>query len=367
MSVHSYLEAHNMIRNITGIGSGKGAYISIHDGFQGVSSWANFMQGSDRVVLDTHPYFAFDGKPNTQPIATGTGSGAGGVWPGMACSAWGPGMNASQSNFGVTVAGEFSAGYNDCGLYVKGVGVKATFGGDCSIWQDSTNWDASTKDGVKAFTLASMDALQDWFFWTWKVRLCCGLAVVCFSSLNDGLVLKQIGNSSAGLVEAPLWSMQLGLQNGWIPTDPRESVGQCAALGENKPFDGTYSAWQTGGSGAGTISPSFVSQFSQWPPATISNADGPASLLPSYASTGSVVTLPPPTLTASATHSINVGDGWFDTADSAGGVTVVQGCTYPNAWSAVGIAVPTQCGGSKAAVVAAAAVTPAPKIRREMY
>ena len=167
-------------------------------------------------------------------------------------------------------------------------------------------------------------------------------------------------------MQAPLWSMQLGLQNGWIPTDPRESVGQCAALGEDKPFVGTYSSWQTGGSGAGTISPSFLSQFGQWPPATISNADGPASLLPSYASTGSVVTLPPPTFTASTTHSISVGDGWFDTADTAGGVTVVQGCTYPNAWSAVGIAVPTQCGGSKTAVVAAA-MTPAPKIRREAY
>jgi hypothetical protein len=158
--------------------------------------------------------------------------------------------------------------------------------------------------------------------------------------------------------------MQLGLQNGWIPPDPRKSVGQCAALlSKEQPFDGTYSAWQTGGSGAGTISASFVSQFDQWPPATISNADGPASLLPEYTPTGSIITLPPPTLTASATQSISVGDGWFDTADTASGVTAIQGCSYPNAWSAVGASVPTSCGDSNNAD-AAPAVTPAPKIRR---
>ena len=160
-----------MVRTITGTGSGNGAYISIHDGFSGIDSWAGFMTGSDRVILDTHPYFAFGGGGNTQPISTGTGSGAGGVWPGMACSSWGPGINQSQSAFGVTIAGEFSAGYNDCGLFVRGVGNAPTFGGDCSTWQDSSTWDAPTIAGVRAFTMASMDALQNWFFWTWKVRV----------------------------------------------------------------------------------------------------------------------------------------------------------------------------------------------------
>jgi len=190
-----------------------------------------------------------------------------------------------------------------------------------------------------------MDALQNWFFWTWK-----------------------IGNSTAGRVESPLWSYQLGLQNGWIPTDPRQSVGQCAALGGgNEPFDGTYSAWQTGGAGAGTIAPSFVSQFGQWPPATISNADGPASLLPSYTPTGSIETLPPPTLTASVTQSISTGDGWFDTADTASAETAIQGCSYPNAWNAAGVPVPTACGGANSAAVVAAAVVTNPPTRREMH
>ncbi|KAJ7806004.1 hypothetical protein B0H14DRAFT_3153087 [Mycena olivaceomarginata] len=105
-----YLEAHNTIRSITGFGEGHGP-------------------GSDRIIVDTHPYFAFDGAKNDAPVATGTeivgsqpeaGDGvvAGGIWPKQACSAWGPALNTSRSAFGVTVAGEFSNGYNDCGLYL---------------------------------------------------------------------------------------------------------------------------------------------------------------------------------------------------------------------------------------------------------
>lgn len=91
---HSYLQAHDMIRGITGIGEGHGPYISIHDGFMGTGSWANFLPGSDRIVLDTHPYFAFDGQPNNAPIVADEGDGSpGGVWPKQACNAWGPGQN----------------------------------------------------------------------------------------------------------------------------------------------------------------------------------------------------------------------------------------------------------------------------------
>jgi aryl-phospho-beta-D-glucosidase BglC (GH1 family) len=157
-----YLETHDMIRNITGIGSGHGPYISIDDGFTGLSPWADYMPGSDRMILDTHPYFAFGGGTNTEPIS---------MWPGMACSSWATDMNQSQPAFGVTIAGEFTASYNDCGLFVDGVGGTPSYGGNCDTWQDSSTWDASTKAGVMAFTLASMDALQNWFFWTWKARL----------------------------------------------------------------------------------------------------------------------------------------------------------------------------------------------------
>jgi hypothetical protein len=82
-----------MIRSITGYGSGNGPYITIHDGFFGLSTWAGFLPGSDRIILDTHPYFAFDGVPNSQPFAVPGPDGLpGGIWPQQACT-WGPNMN----------------------------------------------------------------------------------------------------------------------------------------------------------------------------------------------------------------------------------------------------------------------------------
>ncbi|CAL1711948.1 unnamed protein product [Somion occarium] len=233
-----YLHAHNMIRDITGIGEGKGPYIAIHDGFIGISKWAGFLPGSDRMVLDTHPYFAFDGQPNDEPIdipaVGGDGTTLGGQWPRQACSAWGNSVNGSRSNFGVTVAGEFSNAFNDCGLFINGVANGPRSKADCDVFTDPSKWTDNIKAGVKEFALASMDALGDWFFWTWK-----------------------IGNSTAGIVQSPLWSYQLGLENGWMPTDPREAIGKCASLGvQGNPFAGTFESWQTGGAGAGTIAPS---------------------------------------------------------------------------------------------------------------
>lgn len=43
-----------MIRGITGLGAGNGPFISIHDGFVGLDSWAGFLPGSDRINIDTH-------------------------------------------------------------------------------------------------------------------------------------------------------------------------------------------------------------------------------------------------------------------------------------------------------------------------
>lgn len=73
-----------MIRDITGIGEGHGPFISIHDGFIALTSWADFFPGSDRINLDTHPYFAFGGFPLTDPI---------GVWPARACNGWAGSIN----------------------------------------------------------------------------------------------------------------------------------------------------------------------------------------------------------------------------------------------------------------------------------
>ncbi|KIJ11889.1 glucan 1,3-beta-glucosidase [Paxillus involutus ATCC 200175] len=335
-----YLLVHDMIRGITGYGEGHGPYIVVHDGFEGVANWAGFLQGSDRIILDTHPYFAFDGSANTDPIATGTGLQAGGVWPAEACNAWADSMNTSQTAFGVTLAGEFSNGFNECGLYLTGVDGTASFGASCSYYLDASQWNDTMKAGLMEFSLASMDALQNWFFWTWK-----------------------IGNSSTtNTVESPLWSYQLGLQNGWMPTDPRTALGVCEALGTpEEPFNGQYSAWQTGGAGAGTIAAASIATYGQYPPASISGLIPGANqaLLPTYTSTSVIPTLPPPTFTPSPPASVSLGNGWFDSGDTGLAPTEVQGCTYPSAWDAVSSPMPTAlCPPGSGPTVPA--VTPAP-------
>ncbi|KAK1221925.1 hypothetical protein PQX77_015253 [Marasmius sp. AFHP31] len=312
-----YLEAHKMMRDITGVGEGKGPYISIHDGFYDVTSWSGMFPNADRMIMDSHPYFAFGNGANNDPISTGLGLDAGGIWPRQACNAWGPSLNKSRTGFGVTIAGEFSNGYNDCGLFLRGVPGSHTYGGDCALYQDSTNWNETHKAGLKAFAMASMDATRDYFFWTWK-----------------------IGNSLANnRVEAPLWSYKLGLENGWMPTDPREAEGYCARLGiTDNSFDGTYEPWMTGGAGAGSIPASATIGF-EWPPASMSGVPiGSMSFVPTYTPTGTVSTLSGPTSASSV-------KGWFNPSDTALAPATISACSYPDAWNAEDAPVPaTRCG-----------------------
>ncbi|TFK88056.1 glycoside hydrolase family 5 protein [Polyporus arcularius HHB13444] len=318
-----YLQAHDMIRDITGIG--KGAYIVIHDGFQGTGSWKDFLPGSDRIILDTHPYVAFGGDFD-HPLD---------FWPSVGCQAYS--NNQSQIDFGITISGEFSGAINNCGKWVIGVGQNSTYA-QCDTWNDWPNWTQDMKTGIKNFVMSQMDGmgLPGQFFWTWKV-----------------------GNSSiTGRVEAPLWSYKLGLDNGWIPTDPREAQGLCASLnlGGNTPWNGTYQPWQTGGSGAGTIAATALASFSQYPPPAISNVNGedPAQL-PMYTATSAVPTLPTPTTFTAATTT--GGDGWADPADTSLAAVPIAGCVYPNAWGPAADATVAVCGGSTAAAPTTAAPT----------
>lgn len=60
-----------------------------------------------------------------------------------------------------------------------------------------------------------------------------------------------------------MWSYSLGLQEGYVPDDPRVYHGACVAMaekyGEPAPeslfFDGSLEPWMTGGAGAGQIAP----------------------------------------------------------------------------------------------------------------
>ena len=67
-----------------------------------------------------------------------------------------------------------------------------------------------------------------------------------------------------------------------------------------------------------------------------------------YTPTGTRIVLPVPTFTdpAKPGATLDAGSGWFNTQDAGAMYVPVQGCTYPNAWAAVGVAVPPACTGT---------------------
>jgi hypothetical protein len=88
------------------------------------------------------------------------------------CKSWASGVNTSMSTMGFTAAGEWSNAINDCALFLNGVGKGTRFegtldgsqgqrtGNNCSVWTDYKNWSNATREGIKQFNLASMDAFQ---------------------------------------------------------------------------------------------------------------------------------------------------------------------------------------------------------------
>jgi len=232
--------------------------------------------------------------------------------------AWAIATNQSQKAFGVTLGGEFSSAINDCGLWLTGIGGTSAYP-DCTPWDNWSSYNATVIAALKQVTLASMDALQNFFFWTWK-----------------------IGNSTVlGTSSSPLWHYQLGLQQGWIPQDPREAIGHCASvLGSAQVFDGTFAATATGGPGAGTVTPAQTSSHTFPPPTLSPSFSGTQmTLLPTYTATGTIKSLYAPTFTAAP--SAVVGTGWYNKADNGLAFVPVAGCQYPDAWNAVNTTLPS--------------------------
>ncbi|KAJ3982630.1 exo-beta-1,3-glucanase [Lentinula detonsa] len=292
-----YYAAYETIRQSTGTGSGAGPYIAIHEAFQGPGIWEGFLSGADRLALDQHPYLAFMGDTS---------------------SAWAIATNQSSKAFGVTLGGEFSTAINDCGLWLNGIGPGSS-NPECPIWDDWASYNVSTVASLKEITLATMDALQNFFFWTWK-----------------------IGNSTVlGTSSNPLWHYRLGLQQGWVPSDPRDAIGHCASiLNSAQIFDGNYPVTATGGAGAGIIDPAQTSSHAFPPPSMSPSFTGTQmTLLPTYTATGIVKTLSAPTFTAAP--SAAVGTGWNNTADNSSAYVPVAGCFYPDSWDAVNASLPT--------------------------
>ncbi|KAH8833461.1 hypothetical protein DL96DRAFT_1771334 [Flagelloscypha sp. PMI_526] len=267
-----------MIRQITGVG--KGMYIGLHDGFLGrIPRWfGSYCPTATRTSPSTVEEQALL-SVQTERVVYGLNR----------LAQRGDVASTLTKAFGVTIGGEFSAGYNDCGKYLISTapGTKTNYAGDCSFWEDARKWNATTISGVKEFTLASMDALHHFFFWTWK-----------------------IGNSSvSGTPSAPLWSYSLGLDMGYMPTDPHESVGKCADFGVSAaPAEAT-------GKLPMVLSNGLLLQ--------ISELTGEMAHLHRD---GLDVKLPAPTFSAATTTASD----WANAQDTALAPAPVSGCTYPN-------------------------------------
>ncbi|KAI0256787.1 glycoside hydrolase superfamily [Lactifluus subvellereus] len=309
-----YFEAYNIVRTASGIGAGKGPMISYHDGFVGMAGWAGWLPTADRIAIDTHPYLCF-GPQNPAPMAARVQE---------PCGNWGATLNTSMGAFGMSIAGEWSLAINDCGTFVNGAGMGArwdgTFGdavrtGDCGPWLDYGTWSQDLKTQTQQFALASMDALQNWFFWTWK-----------------------IGPAADGKIESPSWSYQLGFRNGWMPPDPRAAAGVC---GNANPWQPPLPAVKLGGAGAGQIPANLQQQYA-WPPAAILKG-GPLATIPQYQATGQIPVLASPVFTSTSGKPIDAGTGWNNPQDKALMAVPNPNCPYLTPWQEDAFVVPPLC------------------------
>ncbi|BGP44003.1 hypothetical protein JCM10450v2_008219 [Rhodotorula kratochvilovae] len=369
-----YVQIYDMMRSIGGTGEGNGPWITFHDGFinfgnMSVGGFEGFLNGWDRVALDSHRYLCFDTQ-NEWGLS---------YQASLPCQYWSTNMNISTNQFGVTMGGEWSLAINDCGQWLNNVGNGERYEGtyyvpgnntapdprfervgDCAPWRDYSTWNQTTRDGLRLVAETHMDALRHWFFWTWK------------TGYSDQL----------GMIANPMWNYQLGLQEGYIPPNPRAVLGSCDAIGAE--FGQSYSQvpastlapWMTGGAGAGTFADqAMYTQYSAWPPSSFGVASGstlgpyatPVENLPTYTPTGSRITLATaaqPTAWPSGYNasSISNGNGWFQPSDTASFYRPVSSCSYVDPWSGAGVAIPTVafCASDSPAAVVTAAETAVP-------
>lgn len=130
-----------------------------------------------------------------------------------------------------------------------------------------------------------------------------------------------------------------------LPTNPRSAYGTCASLNPSAPLLATPTLVL----GSGMIPPSIVASYF-WPPITIGVAPSVlfVSNLPSFTSTGSIITLPPQATPTSVpigygSMKIDPGTGWTNGQDQIPFQVKKNGCIYLDPWSGVGVSAPGIC------------------------
>ncbi|CAE7172298.1 unnamed protein product [Rhizoctonia solani] len=302
-----YLEMHDMMRQLTG--PGKGPWISLHDGFDVASvTDTGFMPGADRLAISSHLYFSFAVPLNAAPLERQTQ---------LPCTQWASRFNTSLDRGIFMSAGEFSLGFNDCAYFLNGAssgyrydGTLPTYTGprigSCEPWLDSSDWTPEVKENLKQLALSSMDAMQNYFFWTWRI----------------GASLR------TGQVNSPLWSYKLGLERGYMPTDPRTAAGSCR---NSNPRTGTFTAHAQN-----TITEAYRAAH-PFPPRTLMDAAGG---LATYPATGTPVIMPSPEFSGVSVSERHSGTWEHDYEPAAN-------CAYPDPWAAIGANLPACATGAR--------------------
>ncbi|KAF9567813.1 exo-1,3-beta-glucanase [Agrocybe pediades] len=188
-----WFDSYGNIRFPFGTSQQSNIVVMIHDAFQPLSSWNNFMPAPQwqGVIIDTHIYQMFSDADNhlsnSQHIST-------------AC-----GMLSSLSSSPLwTVVGEWTPAANDCAKYLNGRGIGSRYDGSFSgstrvgsctgLTGKASSFSSSYKTFLRQYWEAQVQTYekgnQGWLQWTWKTEI------------------------------ADEWSYQAGLANGWIPQNP---------------------------------------------------------------------------------------------------------------------------------------------------
>ncbi|KAK6202527.1 putative glucan 1,3-beta-glucosidase I/II precursor [Scheffersomyces amazonensis] len=162
-----YINGYNQLRQ-----TGSVTPVIIHDAFQPLGFWDNFMTVANgdywNVVVDHHFYQVFDVGQLQLDVAGHIST---------ACN-WGWGQKAE---YHWTVAGEFSAALTDCAPWLNGVGRGARYDGtyespyigDCTPFLQISTWPSWYNVAVRQYVEAQLDAFEQtggWVFWNWKTE-----------------------------------------------------------------------------------------------------------------------------------------------------------------------------------------------------
>jgi len=189
-----WFDSYGNIRFPFGTSQQGNTVLMIHDAFQPLSFWSDFMSPPqwEGVIMDTHLYQVFSVSENQMSQAQHIQA---------ACA-----KAASLASFHLwTVVGEWTPAMTDCAKYLNGRGVGSRYDGSfpgstrvgsCSgLTGKASTFSADYKNFLRQMWEAqtiSYEAGVGWLQWTWKTEV------------------------------ADEWSYQAGLANGWIPQNPTQ-------------------------------------------------------------------------------------------------------------------------------------------------